>query len=90
MGSTGTTAGPVNTGNQTRTSIPKSNVTVNVTMAAGLNGAPRGTGTWVFFTDRARSNFDTAITVYGKYSDAKKQAIAIAAERGDDKLYLGT
>ena len=69
--------------------IPKSNVIV-------LDGyfriehkkAPRGFGEWWFDTHPYPKEFSNTITVRGLYSEAKKKAIEIAAERGCKFLYV--
>lgn len=90
MGSTGVSAGMTG-GTVASAPIPKSQVSVSSRAYEGSYGrSPRGAGTWIFFTDSARNDFDNAITVSGSYASAKKQAIEEAAKRGKKNLYLGT
>lgn len=52
--------------------------------------APRGKGTWYFFKNRSQDIDGDYIIANGSYADAKKKAIAVAANYGWKNLYVGT
>lgn len=89
MGSIG--AQRIGSGETTVESIPESLVSISSYAYEGAYAKkPRGTGSWFFFPDRGREDFDNAIQVYGSYTEAKKKAIKEAARRGISTLYVGT
>ena len=71
--------------------IPKNQVSINDSQYQFSTGTmPRGNGTWFFFRKSSQDIDGEYITVSGKYSEAKKKAISIAAYYGWKSLYVGS
>jgi hypothetical protein len=51
---------------------------------------PRGTGNWAFFMGRNTNDVSKAHFFYGKYSDAKRKALAKAQELGVGIITVGS
>ncbi len=50
--------------------------------------APRGNGTWAFAADKHEGDFDKMLWFTGKWSEARKRAIAWCFSKGLDGLWL--
>jgi hypothetical protein len=72
----------------TTASVPRSHVQVSTAQYEFAHGRkPRGTGDWAFFFDGDRAPF---WVVGVSFTEARKHAVTVAAERGVSRVEVGS